>query len=86
MSNPNRAPKNRTEAENRAIRQKTDEMISEGYPTGQAQAIAFRMFRDGELSITEDRRTPEEIERERELRALRIKGLYNLFQLVKKNL
>ena len=41
----------RTQSENFAIKQKTQEMIALGYPTEQAQAIAFRMFRDGELII-----------------------------------
>ena len=43
----------RSQSENFAIRQKTEEMISLGYPTEQAQAIAFRMWRDGELIIPE---------------------------------
>jgi len=43
--------KKRTQSENFAIRQKTEEMIAQGYKTEQAQAIAFRMYRDGELLI-----------------------------------
>ena len=41
----------RTPEENEAISNKVDLLISEGYPLEQATAIAFRMFKDGELTI-----------------------------------
>ena len=41
----------RTAQENEAISKKVELLIAEGFPEEQAVAIAFRMFRDGELSI-----------------------------------
>jgi hypothetical protein len=41
----------RTPEENQAISDKVDLLLSEGYPLEQATAIAFRMYRDGELYI-----------------------------------
>ena len=40
----------RTPQDNKAIREKAQEMMGNGYPPEQAIAIAFRMFGDGELS------------------------------------
>ena len=42
---------NRTPEENEAISDKVDLLLSEGYPIEQATAVAFRMYRDGELTI-----------------------------------
>ena len=42
---------NRTPEENEAISDKVDILLAEGYELNQATAIAFRMFRDGELRI-----------------------------------
>ena len=39
----------RTSAENKAIHDKVGLLLQEGFPVEQATAIAFRMFRDGEL-------------------------------------
>ena len=39
----------RTKAQNKAIREKMQLMLSEGFPPAQATAIAFRYYRDGEL-------------------------------------
>ena len=44
-----RAKKNRTREENWAIRNRVQEYIQMGYPTEQAQAIAFRQYREKEL-------------------------------------
>ena len=41
----------RTPEQNEAISNKVDDLLGEGYPIEQATAIAFRMFRDGELVI-----------------------------------
>jgi len=41
----------RTPQENEAISDKVEVLLSEGYEIDQATAIAFRMYRDGELSI-----------------------------------
>ena len=41
----------RTAQENEAISDKVELLLSEGYEIDQATAIAFRMFRDGELDI-----------------------------------
>ena len=46
-----RAKKNRTISENRAISQKVDALRMEGLPKDRATAAAFRMFREGELSV-----------------------------------
>ena len=75
----------RTPAENQAISREADEMISLGYPPEQAVAIAFRKFRDGELSfVEEDRRTPEQMKQIKRQQELKMKGLYALFMLAKK--
>ena len=42
----------RTKAENKAIREKVQQLIQEGWPAKQSQAIAFRMFRANELSTS----------------------------------
>jgi hypothetical protein len=46
-----RRTNNRTPQENEAISDKVEVLLSEGYEIDQATAIAFRMFRDGELDI-----------------------------------
>ena len=46
-----RAKKNRTISENRAISQRIDELRMQGLPEDRATAAAFRMFREGELSV-----------------------------------
>ena len=53
MSKRNQRSKitDRTPEENTAISDAVQDLISEGFPTDQATAIAFRMFRDGELLI-----------------------------------
>ncbi len=43
-------PGKRTKAENKAIHDKANEMMSDGFEPQQAIAIAFRMYRDGELA------------------------------------
>ena len=45
---------NRTPEENEAISNKVDALLAEGFPIEQATAIAFRMFRDNELSIPKE--------------------------------
>ena len=75
----------RSESENFAIRQKTEEMISLGYPTEQAQAIAFRMFRDGELIIPRmklDRKTQQTKDKMRAVRTANT--ILMLYQLAKR--
>ena len=46
-----RAKKNRTISENRAISQRIDALRMQGLPEDRATAAAFRMFREGELSV-----------------------------------
>ena len=41
----------RTQIENYAISRKIVRLMREGFPQDQATAIAFRMFKDGELPI-----------------------------------
>lgn len=75
----------RSQAENFAIRQKTEEMIALGYPTEQAQAIAFRMYRDGELIIPEiklDKQTQQSKDKMRTARTTNT--ILLLYQLAKR--
>lgn len=75
----------RSQSENFAIRQKTEEMISLGYPTEQAQAIAFRMWRDGELIIPEmklDKQTQQSKDKMRLARTANT--ILMLYQLAKR--
>ena len=53
----------RTPEENEAISDKVEVLLSEGYEIDQATAIAFRMFRDGELTIPKE--TSQEYRRQR---------------------
>lgn len=53
----------RTPQENEAISDKVELLLSEGYELDQATAIAFRMYRDGELRIP--RETSQEYKRQR---------------------
>lgn len=60
----NRTKRNqRTPEENEAISDKVELLLSEGYEIDQATAIAFRMYRDGELSIRKE--TSQEYRRQR---------------------
>lgn len=75
----------RSESENFAIRKKTEEMIALGYPSRQAQAIAFRMYRDGELTIPKikiDKRTQQSKDKMRAARATN--SILLLYQLAKR--
>ena len=49
-----RAKKNRTISENRAISQRIDKLRMKGLNKERATAAAFRMFRDGELTVNVD--------------------------------
>ena len=55
----------RTEIENYAISRRIVRLMREGYPQKQATAIAFRMFKDGELPIP---RQPKQKRRTRKQR------------------
>ena len=55
----------RTEIENYAISRKIVRLMREGYAQKQATAIAFRMFKDGELPIP---RQPKQKRRTRKQR------------------
>jgi len=60
-------------------------MIALGYPTEQAQAIAFRMFRDGELIIPEmklDKQTQQSKDKMRLARTANT--ILMLYQLAKR--
>ena len=75
----------RSQSENFAIRQKTEEMIALGYPTEQAQAIAFRMFRDGELIIPEMQLDKQTQQSKDDMRLVRTaNAILMLYQLAKK--
>ena len=55
----------RTPLEDYAISRKIVKLMREGYPQDQAAAIAFRMWRDGELNLP---RTQDQIRKERDKR------------------
>ena len=55
----------RTPMEDYAISRKIVKLMREGYPQDQAAAIAFRMWRDGELNLP---KTPDQIRKERDKR------------------
>ena len=75
----------RSQSENFAIRQKTEEMIALGYPTEQAQAIAFRMWRDGELIIPEMKLDKQTQQSKDDMRLARTaNAILMLYQLAKK--
>ena len=59
--------------------------MSEGYEQDQATAIAFRMFRDGELDVVK-RRMPAKATRAQDAirKANTANALYQLFKLVMK--
>lgn len=83
MSEQERARKNRTETENFYIKQEVQLQVQAGYPLKQAQAIAFRKFRDGELFIPNiQTQTPAEMKKERKkMTNNSLSGLYLLFKL-----
>jgi predicted esterase len=75
----------RTPAENYAISQKIEILMQEGFEEEQATAIAFRMFRDGELDIIDvdiDKDTQKSAEALR--KAKQANAIYQLFKLVMK--
>lgn len=49
---PKRARLNRTEPENVAIRAQVDALQNQGLPLDQAQAVAFKMFKAGQIQAT----------------------------------
>jgi hypothetical protein len=75
----------RTRDQNRAIKQKVEQLRAEGMPTEQAQAVAFRMFRDGELFIPKTQQKDKALRKKQaEALARRAALLLQLFNLVKK--
>ena len=80
-----RAKKNRTREENWAINNRVQEYISQGYPLKQAQAIAFRQYRDGELEIPRTKQDRESIKKHDALRTSRTDNpFYLLYRLARK--
>jgi hypothetical protein len=80
-----RAKKNRTRAENWAIRNRVQLYIQQGYPVEQAQAIAFRQFRDGELEIPKTEQDRETIKEHDAFRLARqASAIYTIYQLARK--
>tara|TARA_R100001480_G_scaffold50776_2_gene64152 strand:+ start:1667 stop:1915 length:249 start_codon:yes stop_codon:yes gene_type:complete len=55
----------RTEIENYAISRKIVRLMREGFPQDQATAIAFRMFKDGELPIPRQPKQKRQTRRQR---------------------
>jgi len=78
MSNE-RAKKNRTYIENLIISENVDKYLREGYPLEQAQAISFRKFRDGELTIPDI--TREQSKAIKQSKDNQIRGLLLLVKL-----
>ena len=75
----------RTKDENLAIKDKIKILMAEGYEESQATAIAFRMFRDGELDVVK-RRMPRQATRAQDAmrKANTANAIYQLFKLVMK--
>ena len=75
----------RTQSENFAISQKVELLMQEGFEEEQATAIAFRMFRDGELKIVEQRMNASVRREQNAMRAANTANIiYQLFKLVMK--
>jgi len=55
----------RTPIEDYAISRKIVRLMREGFPQDQATAIAFRMFKDGELPIPQEPKKKRQTRRER---------------------
>ena len=78
----------RTAQENQAISDKIQLLIQEGFPENQATAIAFRMYRDGELRIPKEsnviygtkRRPQNKLLLNQMLLAFELLGLANQFK------
>ena len=80
-----RAKKNRTREENWAIRNRVEEYIQMGYPTEQAQAIAFRQYRDKELEIPKTEQDRETIKQHDNMRLARqTNAIFLIYQLARK--
>jgi len=77
--------KKRTREENWAIHKATEEFIQQGYPTAQAQAIAFRMYRDGELVIPKTAQDKETIQKHDNMRLARqTNAIFLIYQMARK--
>ena len=75
----------RTQAENFAISQKVKLLMQEGYEEDQATAIAFRMFRDGELKIVKQQMNRRARTEQNAMRKANTANLiYQLFKLAMK--
>ena len=75
----------RTQSENYAISQKVELLMQEGFEEEQATAIAFRMFRDGELKIVEQKMNASVRREQNAMRAANTANIiYQLFKLVMK--
>ena len=57
--------KKRTPMEDYAISRKIVRLMREGFPQDQATAIAFRMFKDGELPIPQEPKKKRQTRKER---------------------
>ena len=80
-----RAKKNRTRMENFVIHQRTQEYIQMGYPTEQAQAIAFRQYRDKELVIPKTEQDLETVKKHDSMRLARqSNAIFMIYQLARK--
>lgn len=55
----------RTPIEDYAISRKIVRLIREGFPQDQATAIAFRMFKDGELPIPQEPKKKKQTRKQR---------------------
>ena len=80
-----RAKKNRTREENWAISNRVKEYTQQGYPLEQAQAIAFRQYRDGELEIPKTEQDKESIKQHDAMRLARNSNtIYLIYKLARK--
>ena len=80
-----RAKKNRTRMENFIINQRTQEYIQQGYPEAQAQAIAFRQYRDKELDIPKTEQDIETVKKHDSMRLSRqTNAIFMIYKLARK--
>lgn len=71
----------RTKSANEAISNKVDRLIREGFPKDQAQAIAFRMYRDGELRYSKPPNRRKSANTQRKVKAaLKFLGLSRILR------
>ncbi len=70
----------RSKAENEAISDKVRKLMNEGFEERQAQAIAFRMYREGELRYSRPTRKRKGYNQNKVNAAIKLLGLRSLIR------